>query len=316
MRVLFMGTPVYAIPALEAVATQHEIVGVVTREDKPNRRGHKIAFSPVKEWALAHDVPIFQPKTMQDKKLEKELAALTPDVGVVVAFGMIIPEEIINLPKYKMINIHGSLLPHYRGAAPMQYAVLNGEAETGISIMYITPELDAGDVILSRSLDVGENETFGELHDRLATLGAEALIDVLNLIENGRASAIPQNAADATFAPSITKEECIINWTMTANVIHNHIRGLSPTPCANTRLPDGKRLLIYRSEQEHANYTGKPGEVVDVIKKKGPVIMTGGGAICIISAKPEGKREMPGFELMNGHYLKIGDLLGYNPTTT
>ena len=310
MRVLFMGTPAYAVPALEAVAGRHEIVGVVTRVDKPNRRGNKIAFSPVKEWALAHEVPVFQPESMKDPSLAVELAALAPDVGVVVAFGMMIPEDIINLPRHKTINIHWSLLPRYRGAAPMQYAVLNGDADAGVSIMYITPELDAGDVILSRSLAVGEDETFGELHDRLAVLGAEALMDALDLIACGGVCAVPQDGASATFAPSITKEECVIDWTLPAGMVHNRIRGLSPAPCANTRLPDGKRLLVYRSGRVSAGYAGQPGEVVDVIKKKGPVVMTGAGAVCILSAKPEGKREMPGFELVNGHYLAVGDRLG------
>ena len=298
MRVLFMGTPAYAVPALEAVAGRHEIVGVVTRVDKPNRRGNKIAFSPVKEWALAHEVPVFQPESMKDPSLAVELAALAPDVGVVVAFGMMIPEDIINLPRHKTINIHWSLLPRYRGAAPMQYAVLNGDADAGVSIMYITPELDAGDVILSRSLAVGEDETFGELHDRLAVLGAEALMDALDLIACGGVCAVPQDGASATFAPSITKEECVIDWTLPAGMVHNRIRGLSPAPCANTRLPDGKRLLVYRSGRVSAGYAGQPGEVVDVIKKKGPVVMTGAGAVCILSAKPEGKREMPGFHII------------------
>ena len=310
MRVLFMGTPAYAVPALEAVAARHEIVGVVTRVDKPNRRGNKIAFSPVKEWALAHGVPVFQPESMRAPSLAEELAGLRPDVGVVVAFGMMIPENIINLPQHKTINIHGSLLPRYRGAAPMQYAMLNGDAEAGVSIMYITPELDAGDVILSRSLAVGEDETFGELHDRLAVLGAEALMDALDLIDCGGVCAVPQDGAAVTFAPSITKEECVIDWTLPAGMVHNRIRGLSPAPCANTRLPDGKWLLIYRSGRVSTGYAGQPGEVVDVIKKKGPVVMTGAGAVCILSAKPEGRREMPGFELVNGHYLAVGDRMG------
>lgn len=310
MRVLFMGTPAYAVPALEAVAACHEIAGVVTRVDKPNRRGNKIAFSPVKEFALARNIPIFQPESMKEPGLAEGLAALAPDIGVVVAFGMMIPEDIINLPKHKTINIHGSLLPRYRGAAPMQYSVLNGDPAAGVSIMYITPELDAGDVILSRALAVGEDETFGELHDRLAVLGAEALLEVLDMVACGGVCAVPQNPAEATFAPSITKEECVVDWSMPAGMIHNRIRGLSPVPCANTRLPDGKRLLIYRSERISAGYAGAPGEVVDVVRKKGPVVMTGAGALCILSVKPEGKREMPGFELVNGHYLRVGERLG------
>ncbi len=310
MRILFMGTPAYAVPSLERLIAVHEIVGVVTRVDKPNRRGNKIQFSPVKEFALAHGIPVFQPESLKDPALVAEFAALRPDVTVVVAFGMMIPEEIIHLPPHKTINIHGSLLPRYRGAAPMQYSVLNGDPEAGVSIMYITPELDAGDVILSKALSVGDDETFGELHDRLAALGAEALMEALDLIACDGVCAVPQNPAAATFAPSITKEECVIDWTMPAGIVHNRIRGLSPAPCANTRLPDGKRLLIYRSERVSGTYAGAPGTVADVLKKKGPVVLTGAGAVCILSAKPEGKREMPGFELVNGHYLAVGDRLG------
>ncbi|MDR3101953.1 MAG: methionyl-tRNA formyltransferase [Methanocalculaceae archaeon] len=306
-----MGTSAYAVPALEAIATCLKIAGVVTRPDKPNRRGNKIAFSPVKEFALSHGIPIFQPESMKDPMLYAEFAALRPDICVAAAFGMMIPDEIIQLPKYKTINIHGSLLPHYRGAAPIQHAILNGDTETGVSVMYITRELDAGDVILAKSLPLGQDETFGEVHDRLAQLGAEAVLEALDLIGCGHSvCTVPQDAAKATYAPSITKEECVLDWSLPTGMIHNRIRALSPTPCANTRMPDKKLLKIYRSELVPGNYAGKPGEVVDVLKKKGPVVATGTGVICIVSAKPEGKREMPGFELVNGHYLATGELLG------
>ena len=309
MRVLFMGTPEYALPALRAVYAKHEIVGILTRTDKPNRRGNKIVFSPVKTFALEHGIPVFQPENMKDPALFGELKALSPDITIVVAFGMMIPDSIINLPKYNTINIHGSLLPKYRGAAPMQYAVLNGDKEAGVSIMYVTARLDAGDVILSKSIPLSENETFGEVHNRLADLGAEALAEALDLIESGHVMRIPQDEQKVTFAPSISKEECVIDWSLSAGVIHNRIRGLSPVPGANTKLPDGKLLKIYQSEKVAGEYSGVPGTVVDVMKKKGPVVMTGDGALCILTAKPEGKREMPGYEIVNGHYLKVGDSL-------
>ena len=309
MRVLFMGTPEYALPALRAVYAKHEIVGILTRTDKPNRRGNKIVFSPVKTFALEQGIPVFQPENMKDPALFGELKALSPDITIVVAFGMMIPDSIINLPKYNTINIHGSLLPKYRGAAPMQYAVLNGDKEGGVSIMYVTAKLDAGDVILSKSISLGEDETFGEVHDRLADLGAEALVEALDMIESGRVMRILQDEQKVTFAPSISKEECVIDWSLPASVVHNRIRGLSPVPGANTKLPDGKLLKIYRSEKIAGEYSGVPGTVVDVVKKKGPVVMTGDGALCILMAKPEGKREMPGYEIVNGHYLKVGDSL-------
>ncbi|MDO9523009.1 MAG: methionyl-tRNA formyltransferase [Methanocorpusculum sp.] len=309
MRVLFMGTPEYALSSLRAVFAEHEIVGILTRVDKPNRRGNRIEFSPVKVFALEHGIPVFQPEDMKDPALFEQLKALSPDISVVVAFGMMIPDSIIDLPKHNTINLHGSLLPKYRGAAPMQYSVLNGDSETGVSIMYVTARLDAGDVILSKSIPLDENASYGEVHDLLADLGAEALIKALELVESGQVTRTPQDDLKVTFAPSISKEECVIDWSLPAGTVHNRIRGLSPIPGANTRLPDGKLMKIYKSEKVFGDYTGEPGTVVDVIKKKGPVVMTGGGAVCILSAKPEGKREMPGFEIVNGHYLKVGDSL-------
>ena len=307
MRVIFMGTPEYAISSLEAVYAEHEVVAVLTRADKPNKRGNKIQFSPVKEFALAHNIPVFQPENLKDEALYSELAALNPDISAVVAYGMMIPNNIIDLPKFGTINVHGSLLPKYRGAAPMQYSVLNGDETAGVTIMYVSEALDSGDIILKKEIPVGVDETFGELHDRLAVLGAEALVEAMQEIADGTSTRTPQNSADATFAPSIKKEECVIDWTLPASQVHNRVRGLSPIPCANTRLPDGKLLKVYRTEKVEG-YSGQPGEVVDVIKKKGFVVSCGEGAVCVVSAKPEGKREMPGFELVNGHYVKIGDV--------
>lgn len=304
-----MGTPEYALSSLRAVFAEHEIVGILTRADKPNRRGNKIEFSPVKVFALEHGIPVFQLEDMKDPALFEQLKAISPDISVVVAFGMMIPDSIIDLPKHNTINLHGSLLPKYRGAAPMQYSVLNGDTETGVSIMYVTARLDAGDVILSKSIPLDENASYGEVHDLLADLGAEALIKALELVESGQVTRTPQDDLKVTFAPSISKEECVIDWSLPAGTVHNRIRGLSPIPGANTRLPDGKLMKIYKSEMVFGDYTGEPGTVVDVIKKKGPVVMTGDGAVCILSAKPEGKRDLPGFEIVNGHYLKVGDRL-------
>ncbi|HJJ57199.1 MAG TPA: methionyl-tRNA formyltransferase [Methanocorpusculum sp.] len=303
-----MGTPEYAVASLEAVSANHEIVGVLTRADKPNKRGNKIQFSPVKEFAISHNIPVFQPEKLNDDVLMEEIASLNPDIATVVAYGMIIPKRLINLPPLGTINVHGSLLPQYRGAAPMQYSVLNGDKEAGVTIMYVEEALDAGDIVLQKKIPVGDNETFGELHDRLSILGAEALVEAIKQIETGTSTRTKQNSEKATFAPSISKEECIVNWNLSADNVHNRIRGLSPIPCANTHLPDGKLLKIYRSEKIDG-YFGKPGEIVDVLKKKGIVVTCGTGAVCITSTKPEGKREMPGFELINGHYVSIGDIL-------
>ncbi|HKL97436.1 MAG TPA: methionyl-tRNA formyltransferase, partial [Methanocorpusculum sp.] len=205
MRVLFMGTPEYALPSLRAISAKHEIVGILTRADKPNRRGNKIEFSPVKAFGLEHGIPIFQPENMKDPVLFEQLKALSPDICVVVAFGMMIPDSIIDLPKHNTINLHGSLLPKYRGAAPMQYSVLKGDSETGVSIIYVTSRLDAGDMILSKSIPLDEDQIFGEVHDLLADLGAKALVEALELVESGRVTRTPQDDSKVTFAPSISK---------------------------------------------------------------------------------------------------------------
>ena len=330
MRILFMGTPEYAVAALKMLCEKHEVAGVVTRADKPNKRGNKIQFSPVKEFALERGIPVFQPENLNDDGVFEALSDLKPELSVVVAYGMIVPDRLINMPRHGTINIHGSLLPRYRGAAPMQYSVLNGDSEAGVSIMYITRELDAGDVILQKSIPVGADETFGELHDRLSVLGAEALEEAIGLIESGNVNAVPQDSSKATFAPAISKEECVIDWSLPAEQVHNRIRGLSPIPCANTHFSDGKLLKVYRSEivrcSPDSGVAGESGPVVfdiagsdfadadcgtviGVIRKKGAVIKCGTDAVCITSAKPEGKKELPGFELINGHYLKVGDRL-------
>ena len=306
LRVLFMGTPEYAVPSLEAVAAKYDVVGVVTRADKPNRRGNRIEFSPVKAYALAHDIPVFQPESLKDDALYAELDALHPDISAVVAYGMIIPKRIIDLPRISTINVHGSVLPKYRGAAPMQYSVLNGDKTAGVTVMHVSEGLDSGDIILSREIPVGENETFGELHDRLSVLGAEALVEAISELEAGTAQRVVQNPADVSFAPSITKEECVIDWTLPAQTVHNRVRGLSPIPGAVTHMPDGKLLKVYRTKLADG-YSGAPGEILAVLKKEGLVVACGSGAVCMVSAKPEGKREMPAVELANGHYVAVGD---------
>lgn len=303
-----MGTPEYAVPSLEAVSAKYDVVGVVTRADKPNRRGNRIEFSPVKAYALAHDIPVFQPESLKDDALYEELSALKPDISAVVAYGMLIPKRIIDLPRISTINVHGSVLPKYRGAAPMQYSVLNGDKTAGVTVMHVSEGLDAGDIILSREIPVGENETFGELHDRLSVLGAEALVEAISELEAGTVQRIAQNPAEVSFAPSISKEECVIDWSRPAQSVHNRVRGLSPIPGAVTHMSDGKLLKVYRTKLIEG-YSGTPGEILAVLKKEGLVVACGEGAVCMISAKPEGKREMPAVELANGHYVAVGDFL-------
>lgn len=310
MKVLFMGTPEYALYSLEKIAKLHDVVGVVTRADKPNRRGNKIEYSPVKKFAREHAIPVFQPESLNGDEIYASLSALKPDIAVVVAYGMLIPKRIIDIPRHSTINVHGSVLPRYRGAAPMQYSLLNGDDTAGVSVMYVTEKLDAGDIILVRSIPIGENETFGELHDRLAVLGAEAICEALDLFAGSPSSVprIPQDPEKVTYAPSITKEQCVIDWTLSSTSVHNRIRGLSPIPCALTFIPGGQRLKVYAAKKVDG-YFGQPGEICAVLKKEGVVVACGEGAVCLQSVKPEGKREMPAVELINGHYLKVGDIL-------
>ncbi len=303
-----MGTPKYAVCSLQKVSERHEVVGVLTRADKPNQRGNRIEFSPVKKFALDHGIPVFQSESLKDDFLYEELKKLQPDIACVVAYGMLIPRRLIDLPRLSTVNVHGSVLPQYRGAAPMQYSVLNGDATAGVTVMYVAEDLDAGDIILTRSIPLGEDETFGELHDRLAVLGADALCEVLDEFAAGTVHAVPQDASKVTFAPSISKEECQIDWTLPAAVVHNRIRGLSPIPGAVTHLPDGRLLKLYRAKRIDG-YSGRPGEVCAVLKREGIVVTCGEGAVCLLSVKPEGKREISAVELVNGHYVKVGDVL-------
>ncbi|HJJ72709.1 MAG TPA: methionyl-tRNA formyltransferase [Methanocorpusculum sp.] len=307
MKIAFLGTPSFSLPSLQLLINRQSDLAVFTQPDRPVGRKAILTPPPVKELALKYDIPVYQFERIRSQEGLQALESFHPDLMITVAFGQLLSSANLAIPRYGTINVHGSLLPKYRGAAPMQYSVLNGDETAGVTIMYVCEALDSGDIILKKEIQVGEDETFGELHDRLSVLGAEALVEAMREIEAGTSTRTPQNSEEATFAPSIKKEECIIDWSLPSAQVHNRVRGLSPIPCANTRLPDGKLLKIYRTEKVEG-YSGQPGEIVDVIKKKGFVVACGEGAVCVVSAKPEGKREMPGFELVNGHYVKIGDV--------
>ena len=306
MRILFMGTPEFAVPSLEAVQSKHDIIGVFTKVDKPNLRGKKIRFSQVKEFALKNNIPVYQPNSVRDAETLNIVRDLNPDLIIVVAYGKILPKELIDIPKYGVINVHSSLLPKYRGAAPIHAAIINGESETGVSIMYIAEELDAGDIILQSKTPIYEEDNLETLHDRLAELGSEALIEAVDLIETGEAPRIAQEHEKATFVKPIQKDECIIDWSKSRKEVYNFIRGLNPFPSSHTYL-DGKIFKIYDIDKIEKEYQGECGEIVDIVKNAGPVVKVQDGGILIKSAKPENKRKISGADLINGNLVKSGD---------
>ena len=309
MRILFMGTPEFAVPSFDVLNSEHEIIGAFTKVDKPNMRGKKIKFTPVKEYALEHEIPVYQPNSLKNEETQKLIRDLNPDLIVVVAYGKILPKEIIDIPKYGVINVHSSLLPKYRGAAPINAALIHGEKESGVSIMYIAEELDAGDVILTVKTEITDDDTFLTLHDRLKELGAEGLIEAVRLIEKGEAPRIPQNHSEATFVKPFSKEDCRIDWSRKEREIFDFVRGMNPFPSAFTTCED-KIFKIYAVKENFRKYdVGVFGEIVDVKKGEGVVVKTGDGSVILTQVKPENKKLLSGVDIINGGALKIGDIL-------
>lgn len=309
MKILFMGTPEFAVPSFDILNSKYEIIGAFTKIDKPNMRGKKIKFTPVKEYALEHNIPVYQPNTLKDKETQDLIRDLNPDLIVVVAYGKILPKEIIDIPKYGVINVHSSLLPKYRGAAPINAALIHGEEESGVSIMYIAEELDAGDVILTVKTKITDEDTFLTLHDRLKELGAQGLLQAVELIEKGEAPRIEQNHSEATFVKPFSKEDCRIDWSRKEREIFNFVRGMNPFPSAFTILQD-KIFKIYGVKENHKKYeNGVSGEVVDIKKGEGVIVKTGDGSVILTQVKPENKKLLTGADIINGNILKVGDIL-------
>lgn len=309
MRILFMGTPEFAIPSLDAMNKKYEVIGIYTKTDKINKRGGKIKYLPVKQYGLDHNIPIYQPKGLRNEEVYNEIKSLNPDLIVVVAYGKIIPENIINLPKYGIINVHSSLLPKYRGAAPINAAIINGEEKSGVTIMYIAPELDAGDIILQKEVSITENDTFLTLHNKLKEIGSEALLEAVEKIFLGTNERIVQNENEVTFVKPFKKEDLKIDWSKTETEIYNFVRGTNPFPCSYTTL-NKKILKIYSLKKYGKKYEkGEFGEVVDKVKGQGPVIKVLDGSMILEVAKPESKKSLSGADLLNGNFIKIGEKL-------
>jgi methionyl-tRNA formyltransferase len=303
MRVVFMGTPDIAATCLEKIlADGFNVVGVYTQPDRPKNRGMKLAFSPVKEVALAHDIPVYQPENFREDADVEQLRALRPDVVAVVAYGRILPQRVLDIPPKGCINIHASILPAYRGSAPYQWAVLDGLKETGVTAMYLCREMDAGDMIDVAKTPIGENETAGELLDRLAVLGAQLLTKTLTAIQNGTVCATAQDSSLATYAPMLDKSMCPIDWNKTAQQVHNHVRGMNPWPVATTEL-GGKRFKIYTTEILKETTDSAPGTVLG-LTKTGLKMACADGVVELRILQAEGGKRMAAPDYFRGHPLE------------
>ncbi len=307
-RIIFMGTPLFAVPALQKLMETEKVVAVVTQPDKPRGRGLKRRPSPVKEVASSAGIPVLEPEKLREEGFWKTLKAFKPDLIVVAAYGKIIPPEILNLPPMGCWNIHASLLPKYRGAAPIQWVILNRERETGITIMQMDEGLDTGPILLQKSLTVGEEETFGELHDRLAELGAEALLEALDRHKKGLLSPHPQPSEGVSYAPPLRKEDFVLRFEEPAEVLCGRILAGDPKPGAYTFL-EGKRLKCFRARALPEESPAPPGTILSA-GKEGLQIATGKGILLVRELQLEGKRRLPVGEFLKGYPLKPGTLLG------
>ena len=306
MRVVFMGTPDFSVPALENIAKKYEVVAVVTQQDRPKGRGHKMQYTPVKEKAIELEIPVYQPKRVKDHEFVDILKTLKPDVIVVIAFGQILSKEILELPKYGCINVHASLLPKYRGAAPIQWAVINGDKKSGVTTMYMAEGLDTGDIIDTSEIVLDEKETGGSLFDKLADLGGKLILNTLDKLETGTATRTRQDDARSTYAGKITKELGKIDFTKSAVEIERLIRGLNPWPSAFTYMDD-KMLKIWNADVLEETVEEDPGTITEV-NKKFIKVATGEGYLLLEEIQLEGKKRMNVTSFLNGYNFTANKL--------
>jgi methionyl-tRNA formyltransferase len=312
VRIVFLGTPAFAVPTLERlVAAGHEVAAVVTQPDRPRGRGHEAAAPPVKQAALRLGLPVYQPERIRRPEALEYLAALTPRAMVVVGYGQIVPQSIIDLAPLGILNVHASLLPKYRGAAPIQWAIVNGDDRTGVTIMRIDAGLDTGDMLLKTETEIGPEENAVELGQRLSTIGAGLLIEALAAFDAGSIVPEKQDSAQATYAPLLKKEDGRIDWRHPARAIHNRVRGLQPWPGASTAFR-GHALQIWRSRpiEFAGNLSATPGALASV---RPLVAGTGDGGLELLEVQLEGRKRMPAADFANGHRLAENERLGELP---
>jgi methionyl-tRNA formyltransferase len=335
LRIVYFGTPAFAVPSLVGlIGSRHQVVGLVSQPDRPKGRGHRVQVTPTKQIAVERGIPVFQPERIKDPWFVEQLAALESDLGVVAAYGRILPDPVLSVPRFGMINVHASILPKYRGAAPVQRAIMAGETETGVTIMRVVRELDAGPTFAMRRRPIGEDETSLDVERGLAELGVGVLVEVVDAIAEGRSVERPQDEARATFAPKLTKEDGRIDWTLPADLIQNRVRGLHPWPLASACL-NGARILIHRAkaaappqkaspQNVPATFSGKvpatlvggavpsvdvraqPGSIVAVDSDAIIVLCGDGNFLRILNIQPEGSRAMTVREYLAGHKILPG----------
>jgi methionyl-tRNA formyltransferase len=311
LRIVFFGTPHFAVPTLEALLRSgHSVVSVVTQPDRPRDRGQRVSESPIKTVAQAFQVPVLQPDKLRDERFLQALSATVADLGVVAAYGKILTEAVLGTPRLGLINVHASLLPRYRGAAPVHRAVINGDSETGVTIMRMVRALDAGPMLATVRRPIGPDETSEDIERDLAQLGASLLVSTVGDVAEGRIVEQPQDDSLATYAPRLTKDEGVIDWALSAQKLHNLIRGLHPWPHAVT-YHRNRRLILHRS----AVLTDVNGEPGAVLESQGDHlhVATGRGALAITEIQPEGRRTMPTRDFLAGHQVAVGDQLTTHP---
>lgn len=306
MNLVYAGTPDFAVPALRRLlADGYDVVGVYTQPDRAAGRGRKPRPSPVKQLAVEHGLPVFQPETFKDVSAQGELASLEPDLMIVAAYGLLLPQPVLEMPRHGCINIHASLLPRWRGAAPIQRALLAGESQTGVTLMQMEAGLDTGPMLNWRTCEIDAEDTAGDVHDRLAALGAELLVESLPAILDGTLKPTPQNEADATYAPKLSKDEAVMDWAEDAETISRRVRAFNPWPVVQARF-GGQWLRIWRASAVDGNPQSEPGEVL-AVGPSGIDVAAGRGVLRILELQAPGGRRLPAGDFLNGHPIARGD---------
>lgn len=311
MRIVFMGTPEFAVPSLDVlVKNNYDVVMVVTQPDRPKGRGHRVCFAPVKEYALKKGIPVMQPVKIGDTETVEKLRKLNPDLLITCAFGQFLNSAVLNIPKRGTVNVHGSLLPKYRGAAPIQWAIIHGEKKTGITTMMTVLKLDAGDILLQEEMEIDDEMTAGQLHDRMSILGAKVLLETVRKIEADTLSPVPQNECETCYAPRMTRDLGRVDWSITAEEIHNLVRGTNPWPGAFSFF-QGERMRIWKTRVlDREKITGSlPGTVMD-INREGFVVQTGRGQLLISEIQCDNAKRLTVDQYICGHVVHVGDCFG------
>ena len=309
MRVVFMGTPDFSVEVLRALTgSRHEVIAVVTQPDKPKGRGYQLTPPPVKVFALEKGLPVYQPATLRDDAFAGLLRETAPDVIVVAAYAKILPKSVLDAPRYGCVNAHASLLPRHRGAAPIQRAIIEGDSETGVVAMQMAEGLDTGDMLVTGRVPILPEDNFETVHDKLAAIGGQVILDALDALESGTATPVRQDDSLATYAAKITKEDCVLDFSASPAEVLNRIRGLSPVPLAFCKTPDGKLFKIAAAHEVPGETDAKPGTVLSL--EDGEItVAVGGGKIALTSVLPEGKRLMSAADCINGRRVAVGDVL-------